>query len=94
MTRRPLLELVPRWAGPGQCVAEVSPENLVGMDDGSIPLENANVLYLDHVQIATANPTTNSSFAISRRYILFPSKRDHSIPISRPFVQRFSAIRF
>jgi hypothetical protein len=38
MIRRPLLELAPQSAWPRQCGAEVSIENLMGMDGGSIHL--------------------------------------------------------
>ena len=55
MIRRPLLELVPRWAWPRQCGAEVSLENIVGTDGGSIQFENARGLYVDHVQTTTSN---------------------------------------
>jgi hypothetical protein len=94
MTHRPLLELVPRWAWPRQCGAEVSIENIVGMDDGLIQLENVRVLYLNHFQITTSNPMTHSSFITSQCSALFPSDADHSIPIGRPLEPRFSPIRF
>jgi len=73
MIRRPLLELVPRWAWPRQCGAEVSIENIMGTDGGSIQFENARGLYLDHVQPAASNPMTNSSFITSQCSMLFPS---------------------
>jgi hypothetical protein len=94
MIHRPLLELVRRWAWLGQCGAEVSIKNMVGMDDGSIQLETAHLLDVDHVQITISSQMTISSFAIPRRSILFASNLDHSIPIGRTIVQRFSPIRF
>jgi hypothetical protein len=94
MIRRPLLELVPRSAWPRQCGAEVSLDNIVGTKDGSIQQENARGHCLIRFKAPLSIPLTNSSLATSPRCILFPSKLDHSIPIGRPLVQRFSAIRF
>jgi hypothetical protein len=55
MIRRPLLELVPQWAWPRQCGAEVSIENIMETDGSSIQLENARGDCPDQVQIATFN---------------------------------------
>jgi hypothetical protein len=94
MILRPLWQLVPRWAWPRQCGAEVSIENIIGTDGGSVQLENAPGHCPDQVQITTSSQPAISSFATSRRSILFPSKLDYSIPIGRPIVERVSPIRF
>jgi hypothetical protein len=94
MIRRPLLELVPRWAWPRQCGAEVSIENIIGTVDGSIQFENARGHCPDQIQITTFNSADQLFPRTISTCILFPSKLDHSIPIGRPVVQRFSAIRF
>lgn len=83
MTHRPLLEFVTRWPWPRQSGAEVSIKSIVGMDDGSMQLENARVLSLDHVQIAASNPMTNSSFIMFQYSILFP-ERGGSFNTHRP----------
>ena len=94
MIHCPLLELVTRGAWLRQCGAEVSLENIVAIDSGSVKLENARALYLDPIQIAVSNPMIDSFLINAQRSILFPSKVDHSIPVGRPLVQRFSPIRF
>jgi hypothetical protein len=94
MILRSLLELVLRWAGPRQCDAEVSLENIVGMDCGSIQLENPRSRRPDQVQITTLNSADPLFPRNISTCILFPSNLDHSIPIGRPVEQRFSAIRF
>jgi hypothetical protein len=94
MTCRLLLELVTRWAGLRRCGAEVSLENLVGIDSASIQLHNARDLYLHQIQIAVSNPMTNSFFIhLSTLYPL--PEQGASFNTHRPtLVQRFSPIRF
>jgi hypothetical protein len=41
---RPLWQLVSRWAWPRQYGAEVSIENIIRTDSGSVQLENAPVI--------------------------------------------------
>ena len=74
MIRRPSLELVTRGAWLRQCGAEVSLENIVGIDSGSVQLENGRALYLDLIQIAVSNPLINSSLLNAQRSILFPEQ--------------------
>jgi hypothetical protein len=81
-------------AWPRQCGAEVSIKNIIGTYGGSIRLEKACGHSPDQLQITTFNSTDQLFPRTISRCILFPSKLDHSIPIGRPLVQRFSAIRF
>ena len=77
---RPLWQLVSRWAWPRQYGAEVSIENIIMTDSGSVQLENAPGHCPNQVQVTTSSQPAISTFATSRRSILFLGERDYSIP--------------
>ncbi len=76
------VELVPRWAWPRQCGAEVSIENIIGTNGGSIQLGNARGHCPDHIQITTFN-SAYQLFPHNLSTCILVELARHSIPIAQ-----------
>ena len=88
-------ELAPRGAWLRQWGGEALPGRTVSLDSGARPQASAVVLCMDQVSVASSTPIQTVLPPGTRHLFVYsPGLVQHSIPIVRPVVQRFSPIHF